>query len=91
MPDIDRYPSLGAKRRIAGFDEALEKVRHVHPEAVQHGSTGVERVWTIGEHPDRRVVAHHWSPSSGAPGRPWWLRICADPARAPWFDHPYPY
>lgn len=88
MPDIDRYPSLGVKTRITGFEDALKRVRQVHPEAVQHGSTGVERTWTIGEQPLRRIIAHHWSPSSGAPGKPWWLRICTDPEDGPWFDYP---
>jgi hypothetical protein len=88
MPDIDRYPKLGRKTRISGFEDALHAVREVYPDAVQHGSTGVERTWTIGELPWRRIVAHHWSPTSGAPGKPWWLRISPIPDEGPWFDQP---
>lgn len=88
MSDIDRYPTLGPKLRIGCFEDALSMVRNVHPDAVKHGSIGIERVWTVGEMPDRKVVAHHWSPSGGAQGKPWWIRICPEIDQCPWFDLP---
>jgi hypothetical protein len=85
--DIDRFPDLGRRVRISSFEDALRLVREVHPGASQHGSTGVERTWTVGDPPWRRIVAHHWSPSSGAAGKPWWLRISPVAEDGPWFDH----
>ncbi len=76
MPvDVDRYPTLGRKRRISGPEEALELVRAVHPTASQHGSTGAERSWTVGEGQSRIIVAHHWNPWRGRNRDIWWLRV----------------
>ena len=73
--DVDRYPTLGRKVRISGPEEALERVRALYPLAVQHGSTGAERPWTIGAVRERMIVAHHWSPGTARAGGSWWLRV----------------
>lgn len=78
MPfDIDRYPSLGRKRRISGPEEALRLVRETHPDATQHGSVGAERSWTVDGPDGRMIVAHHWNPWRGRSRDVWWLRVAA--------------
>jgi len=81
MPvDVDRYPKLGKKTRISGPEEALAMVRAVHPTASQHGSTGAERSWTIGDPRERVIVAHHWNPWRGQNRDIWWIRIAPSEA-----------
>lgn len=80
MPDIDRHPGLGRRRTLSSFEDCLDAVRAVWPDACAHGSTGIERCWTVGEGDDRRLIAHHWSP--GSKGIRYHLRI-ADPASPP--------
>lgn len=76
---VDRYPELGPKVRISGFEDALDKVRARYPAAYAEGSTGSERTWFVGRPPDRRHVAHHWETRVGG----WWLRMTDDLERSP--------
>lgn len=62
----DRYHSLGAKRRVTDFDDALIKVREHFPKAYAEGSTGPERTFWVRQDPDNPfdapsdLVAHFW-------------------------------
>lgn len=77
--DFDRYPSLGPRRRITDADEALTIVRACYPTAVQEGSTGAERSWTVGTGRERVLVAHHWCRGSLIADGTWWLRMAPSP------------
>lgn len=74
MPlDKDRYPTLGRRRTFATFEEVIAHVRASWPTAGAEGSTGSERSWAVGRHPDDLLVAHSWSP--GGRGDKWHVRV----------------
>ncbi|CAH1691806.1 conserved hypothetical protein [Hyphomicrobiales bacterium] len=66
----DRYPELGPKLKVSGFEAAMTKVREVWPGAYQEGSTGFERTWWSG----RELVGHHWPVRARDPDT-LWLRL----------------
>ena len=53
----DLHPTIGPKWRDETLEDALSRVRQVHPCATMEGSTGRERSFWIGQ----LLVGHAWA------------------------------